>query len=163
MCLLIFGDKLSACKHRPLLYVPPFSCRAKRNHPSPRRAFGVGPFLPPLDSQDARSKGSDLTRSGWRDAPGGDSEERPASEVQRSVVVSLFLKCSAHEIEQKMISGKELIFQDGMTWRSRRHGTMIAMLVKSLLVCLLFVIAKCSSVSHTGPLNSRKGSAIVVV
>lgn len=93
-CLLIFGDKPSACKRCQLLCVPPFSCRTKRNHPSPRWPFGVGPSLPPLDSQDGRSKGSDHTQSGWREAPGANSEERPASEVQRSVVVSLEIFCS---------------------------------------------------------------------
>lgn len=81
--------KQGAREHRPLLCVPPRSCWDERNPPSPRWAFGVGPSLPPLDSQGARSKGSDLSRSGRRGGPAAGSEERPAREARRSVGVSL--------------------------------------------------------------------------
>lgn len=82
-----------ACKHRPLLCPPPppFSCRANRN--PPRWALGLGPSLPPLDGQDARSRSKGSDPMGWRGAPGVDCEERPAREVGRSVGVSRF-----HEI-----------------------------------------------------------------
>lgn len=146
-CLLIFGDK-PKCKHRPLLCVPPCSCWAWRNPPSPRWASGVGPSRPPLDSQGARSKGSDLSRSGRRDAPGAGSEERPACEARRSVGVSLCLNVLLMRWNKKIHFWIVLIFQDGTTQHSRSHENGAVLVKRSLFVCVFFLcfffISRCS-------------------
>lgn len=158
---LIFGDK-PKCKHRPLLCVPARSCWAWRNPPSPRRASGVGPSRPPLDSQDARSKGSDLSRSGRRDAPGAGSEERPACEARRSVGVSALLECSTYEMEQRKFASRSCWFFR-TAWHSTAGAMRIALcLLKEvyLFVCFCFVFFSSpdapDSFLHTGPLNPRK-------